>query len=209
MSGKARVGNLPFVSRETLQHLQAYVNLLVKWNPKINLVAKSTLKDAWERHILDSAQTWVHRPDSIQKWCDIGSGAGFPGLVLAVIAKEEAPDVSFHLVESDARKCSFLRTVARELDLSVEVHTQRVESIEEMTFDVVSARALASVSDLLNYARPILAPNGVCLFLKGKDCAKEIAEAEQDWRFEVESFESLTAADASILRVSKVDRIDG
>ena len=102
------------VSRETIDDLDVLVHHLKKWNKTINLVGKSTVEDVWPRHILDSAQVWQLRPKSLGKWVDLGSGGGFPGLVLAILAKTEAPDVVFHLIESDARKCAFLRNVSRE-----------------------------------------------------------------------------------------------
>ena len=196
MSAKQRIENLIDVSRETMERLEIYSKLLNKWNPKINLVAKSTLPEQWERHFLDSAQIWPHCPTFAGKWVDIGSGAGFPGLVLALIAKEKAPDLKFTLVESDARKSSFLRTVARETAVSIDIQTTRIESLEFPEFDVVSARALASVDSLLEFSHPILKSDGVCLFLKGKDCANELAVAEKKWRFQSETFTSLTSGEA-------------
>ena len=106
------------VSRETMADLEALAELLVKWNKTINLVSKSTIDGLWARHVLDSAQVWQHKPNPIESWVDLGSGGGFPALILAIIAKHEAPEVKFHMVESDARKCAFLRNVSRETSCS-------------------------------------------------------------------------------------------
>ena len=102
------------VSRETMADLQVFHDLLVKWNKTINLISKSTISDIWARHILDSAQVWRQRPKTLRSWVDLGSGGGFPALVLAILAKNEMPETDFHLIESDARKCAFLRNVSRE-----------------------------------------------------------------------------------------------
>lgn len=129
------------VSRETMDRLGAYASLLEKWNPKINLVSSSTLANTWHRHLADSAQLWALAPEGAKSWMDIGSGAGFPGLVIAAIAAEKLPDLAVTLVESDRRKSVFLKTVAREMGVTVNVITERIEMLEPQNADILSARA--------------------------------------------------------------------
>lgn len=195
------------VSRETFDKLEIYQQQLIKWNPKINLVSKSTIATVWLRHILDSVQIWPHAP-KFDKWVDIGSGAGFPGMVIAILARELSPGSEIHLVESDARKCAFLRNVSRETNTKVTVHTSRIENLDEGRFDVVSARALASADKLLNYADKLLRPAGKCLFLKGAQCDNELQDANKNWDFQLERFPSLIAENSSILRIGGINRVE-
>lgn len=194
------------VSRETMNDLEILVSLLKKWNKAINLVGKSTIEDVWTRHILDSAQIWQLRPDNLTTWVDLGSGGGFPALVLAILAKNNAPDVVFHMIESDARKCAFLRNVSRETALNVKIHTTRIENAEEIIADVVSARALASVEVLLGYAQKFLPENAYCLFLKGQGCANEVEKAHESWCFQSEITKSLSDRSGVILKTWNIQR---
>ncbi len=189
------------VSRETFSRLETYAALLEKWQAKINLVGPKTLPDLWRRHFLDSAQLFPLIDDKNAKIADLGSGAGFPGLVLAVLGCGEA-----HLVESDRRKCTFLREVVRACDLSsvVTIHNCRIEEAGLEDVQIVTARALAPLSALLSYAEPMLAAGGVCLFLKGAGAADEIEEAAQGRDFSSAEFPSKTAEDGVILRVSNL-----
>ena len=152
------------VSRETIQSLRVYANLLEKWNKTINLVSKSTINHMWERHFLDSAQLWPHIPENAKTLVDIGSGAGFAGLVLAIIGKEKKPNLRVVLIESDTRKCAFMRNVSRETNINVEIITKRIEEVDDLKADVVTARALATVSQLLDYSKNILKKKGIGLF---------------------------------------------
>ncbi len=194
------------VSRETIDDLEILVCLLKKWNKAINLVGKATIDDVWLRHILDSAQVWQFRPKAIKTWVDLGSGGGFPGLVLAILAKTDAPDVVFHLIESDARKCAFLRNVSRETSLNTVVHTARIEDVGEIAADVVSARALASVDMLLGLSLSFLSKNAYCLFLKGQGCATEVEKAHESWYFQFEMTESLSDSSGTILKLWNIQR---
>jgi len=169
------------VSRETMDRLEAYAALLVKWNPKINLVAKSTIPEVWHRHMADSAQLWALAPKGAKSWMDIGSGAGFPGLVIAAIAAEKAPDLKVSLVESDRRKSVFLQSAAREMGITVEVITKRIEALEPQGVDILSARALSSLSQLLEFTTKHRKPEGVCLFPKGARVDSELTEASSCW----------------------------
>jgi 16S rRNA (guanine527-N7)-methyltransferase len=204
---KERIQELCDVSRETMGKLQIYADLLEKWNPSINLVSKTTLQEKWQRHFLDSAQVWPHIPKEAKSLVDIGSGAGFAGLVLAIIAMEKNPSLSFTLVESDARKCAFMRNTARAVGLSIEIQTKRIESAESLAADVLTARALATVSLLLSYGENILAPNGSCLFLKGEACAIEVAEARESWDFTAKETNSVTHPSGKLLQLTGISRV--
>lgn len=187
------------VSRETLERLTVYHGLLRKWQPSINLVGPKTLDEAWSRHFFDSAQLWSYLPPDTRTLVDLGSGAGFPGLVLAVMG---VPDV--HLIESDARKCAFLREVARTTDTKVTIHNRRIEAVAPFAADVVTARALAPLSALLTWAAPFLSGGGTALFLKGQTADDELTEAGKSWTMGVERFPSLTEPSAAILRLSAI-----
>jgi len=194
------------VSRETIDDLEVLVHLLKKWNRTINLVGKATIDDVWLRHILDSAQVWQFKPKALKTWVDLGSGGGFPGLVLAILAKSDAPDVVFHLIESDARKCAFLRNVSRETSLNTVIHTARIEDVDKIAADVVSARALASVDALLGLSLSFLSKNAYCLFLKGQGCATEVGKAHESWYFQSEMIESLSDRSGTILKLWNIQR---
>lgn len=195
------------VSRETFERLEAYFSILKKWNPVINLVAKSTIENAWNRHFLDSAQVFALAPRESKSWLDIGSGGGFPGLVSAVLAAELAPDMEFTLVESDQRKAEFLRTVARDLNISVTVLAKRIEDIPPLNADVISARALAALPLLLSFAERHLAPAGLAIFQKGANVSGEIAESLETWRFTYEEYPSATGQDAVTLLIGDIGRV--
>lgn len=195
------------VSRETLDLLNRYVDLIVKWNPKINLVSKSTIDDIWSRHIEDSLQVYFQTNVVGQKWLDIGSGGGLPGIVIAILAKTYNQDRHVDLMESDQRKSVFLRTVIRELDLSATVITARIESAEPVCSDILSARALADLSDLLEFSERHLRKGGHCVFPKGKNWQSELKKAQESWRFQYEVFTSVTDADAVVLKLWEVERV--
>lgn len=195
------------VSRETMQDLILLVELLQKWNKTINLVGKASIEQVWSRHILDSAQVWQLRPENLNVWVDLGSGGGFPGLVLAILAKQDAPEAKFHMIESDARKCAFLRNVSRETMLNVQVHNARIENVDEIAADVVSARALASVEKLVGLSTKFLGDNAFCLFLKGQGCATEVEKARELWRFQSETTQSLSDDAGEILKIWNIERV--
>ena len=197
---------IPDVSRETEERLRLYLCLLEKWNPRINLVAPDTLADAWTRHFSDSAQLFG-LADGANKWLDIGSGGGFPGLVCAVLAQEAAPQTSFILIESDGRKCAFLRSVIRELDLSASVLNERIETAEPQDADVVSARALAPLPGLLQYAERHLNSRGVALFQKGRNWQSEVQIARETCHFQCEAIQSRTEEGAAILKITDIAHV--
>ena len=170
----ASVGRRLDVSRETLDRLEAYADVLRHWQKGINLVGKSTLDDVWGRHILDSGQVFRHLPAGCPSVMDIGSGAGFPGLVLAAIAVEKAPGMATTLVESDGRKCAFLSAAAKEAGLEVEIRNERAERLPPLGPAVITARAVAPLGKLLAWTRPQHHPGLQCLFLKGASYAREL-----------------------------------
>lgn len=194
------------VSRETLDRLETYAALLKKWNPAINLVAKSTLNDLWDRHIVDSAQIFGLIPDFLH-WADLGSGGGFPGMVVAILAAERQPQAKVTLVESDLRKATFLRTVARETGIDADVISQRIEQVPPLGADVVSARALAPLDRLLAFAERHLTPQGTAVFLKGQNFQSELDTALASWRFDVQKLPSQTESTAVILKIGGLARV--
>lgn len=189
------------VSRETLERLRAYVDLLRKWRARINLVGASTLADPWRRHILDSAQLHPLLPDGARVVVDLGSGAGFPGLVLAAMG---VPEV--HLIEADARKCAFMREAARIMGVPATIHNRRIEAVTPFAADAVTARALAPLAVLLGHAEPFLGGGGQCLFLKGRGGEDELTEAAKDWTMAAETIRSLSDPLGNILRIGEVKR---
>jgi 16S rRNA (guanine527-N7)-methyltransferase len=195
------------VSRETMDRFKTYADLLAKWNPKINLVSKSSLGDLWSRHMADSAQIFEHRPPNVTRWIDIGSGGGFPGLVIAIRAFEKQPDLKVTLVESDTRKCAFLRTVVRETGIDANVVADRIENVVNQKFDVLSARALASLDVLCGYAEQLLSDEGTALLLKGETWNTEMSQAEKRYDFECETFPSNTQENGVILKLRNIRHV--
>lgn len=194
------------VSRETLQRLETFEQVIQKWNPKINLVSKSSLEHLWMRHIADSIQVF-RCADPVGHWVDIGSGGGFPGLIVAILAADEAPDMKVTLIESDQRKSAFLRTAARECAVKTTVLTERIEKTEPQEADILSARALADLSTLLEFSERHLSSEGVALFPKGESWKKEVDNARQQWQFVAEQVKSLTEQEAVILKIREVARV--
>ncbi|WP_300518448.1 16S rRNA (guanine(527)-N(7))-methyltransferase RsmG [Aliiroseovarius sp.] len=193
------------VSRETLARLDGYAGLLTKWNPAINLVAPSTLGQLWTRHFLDSAQVLEIAPEG-RTWVDIGTGGGFPGLIVAILAAEKRPDLRVTCIESDLRKATFLRTVAREIGVKADVISKRIEQVDPLGADILSARALAPLAQLLSYAERHLSPNGRALFLKGANHAAEMQEALEKWTFRADTYPSKTSSEAVILSLGDIRR---
>lgn len=189
------------VSRETIERLSAYAALLVKWQARINLVSASTLDDLWRRHMLDSAQLLPLLAEGAASLVDLGSGAGFPGLVLAILG---IPEV--HLIESDQRKCVFLGEAARAAGAKPVIHNKRIEQVEGLSAGAVTARACAPLDQLLTYAQRFLWHDGKALFLKGASAEEELAAAGKNWQMEVERFPSASDPTGCILRIGQVRR---
>ncbi|MFC3691480.1 16S rRNA (guanine(527)-N(7))-methyltransferase RsmG [Chenggangzhangella methanolivorans] len=190
------------VSRETWARLDAYVALLDKWQATTNLVAPSTLEAVWTRHVADSAQIMTLAPAHATVWVDFGSGAGFPGLVVAALR----PDIRVHLVESNGKKAAFLREAARAMGVEALVHGARAEAIAGSAVtsaDVVSARALAPLADLVRLAAPLLKTGAVGLFPKGREAEAELTVTAKSWNVEASLHPSLTEPDARIVRIDR------
>jgi 16S rRNA (guanine527-N7)-methyltransferase len=193
------------VSRETQEKLELLEGELRRWQAIKNLVGPATLDQIWDRHIVDSLQLLELAPDA-KIWVDLGSGAGFPGLVLAIAGQERGLNV--HLVESNSRKCSFLRHVARLTGSTVTVHAARLETVIPNFIgkaDVVSARALASLTQLLEWTEPMLKAGTIGLFPKGRDAESELTEARKRWTFEADILPSRTDSEARILRITSIE----
>lgn len=195
------------VSRETIERLERLVSLLTKWNSAINLVSRTSADDAWNRHILDSAQIFGLAPATTRNWADLGSGGGFPGLVVAILARDLRSEMRVTLVESDQRKAEFLRQASRALDLGVQVIAERIESIAPLGVDVVSARALAPLDALLGFAHRHLLPDGISLFLKGATYLAEVGDAKENWHFDLAATTSKTEVGAAILQVKELSHV--
>ena len=195
------------VSRETSERLRVLADLLAKWNPRINLVSRASLAGLWTRHILDSAQVFEMAAHPIKHWVDIGSGGGFPGLVVALMAPEHNSPTAVTLIESDQRKCAFLRTVLRETGAKATVLAKRIEQTEPQNADFLSARALSDLSTLLSFADQHLATNGTALFPKGVTWEKEVENARESWSFDLEVITSRTEPSSVILKVKDIRRV--
>ena len=197
------------VSRETLAHLKLYASLLTDWNQRHNLVSKSSLDDMWRRHFLDSAQLAALIADSEASLVDLGSGAGFPGLVLAELLRDRR-NVRAVLYESTGKKADFLKAVAKRLKLSgVEVRQVRLETSEPETFDVITARACAPLPVLLGYAHRFWGPRTKALLLKGQNVEAELTEARKSWRMELQGHPSRSDASGVILEIRELHRVAG
>lgn len=197
----------PSVSRETLERLKTYEALLRKWNQRINLVARSTLPDLWQRHFVDSMQIFDLAPPKVDHWVDLGSGAGFPGLVMAIMALDTGSPARVTLVESDARKCAFLQTVIRETGARARVINDRIENIPPLGADVLSARALSDLGALLGFAELHMRPDGVAIFPKGENWQKEVTAAQTAWTFTSQLAKSKTEEGPVILTITGVARV--
>lgn len=190
------------VSRETEDRLAHYEALLLQRNQTLSLISPSTAGIVWSRHFLDSAQLRPLVPAPEQPLVDIGSGAGFPGLVLAILGM---PDV--HLVEHNMQKVAFLRMVADELGLPVTVHGMKSESVRPFIAGTVTARALKPLDQLVGLSRRFLGPDSVCLFPKGRRAEEEMAAARGKWHMKLERFPSLTDPESTIFRLSNIAEV--
>ena len=190
------------VSRETLAALEKFAALLLRWNRTVNLVSPGDKPLLWRRHIADSLQLASLIQQPCDRAIDLGSGAGFPGLILAL-----ATNVTFDLIEADQRKAAFLREAARITGAPVHVHALRIEVANLPPAPLITARALAPLPKLLGFAEPLLAPGGQCLFLKGANVETELTHAAAQWHMQVQRVPSCTAPDACILRISDLRRV--
>jgi 16S rRNA (guanine527-N7)-methyltransferase len=189
------------VSRETLERLSVHLDLLRRWQRAINLVGPATLADPWRRHFLDSAQLVRHLPETAASLADLGSGAGFPGMVLALLGVR-----GVHLIEADRRKAEFLREVARATGARVTVHAERIERMQDWPAEVITARALAPLSRLLELAQRFVTADSVCLFLKGRSAERELTQARGSWHMVSAMFPSLSEPDGSVVQLQGIRR---
>jgi 16S rRNA (guanine527-N7)-methyltransferase len=197
----AGFAGLTGVSRETLERLEAYAELLRRWSGRINLVSRNTLGDLWRRHFLDSAQLLPFIPDNTRHLVDLGSGAGFPGLVLAILG---VPGVE--LIESDARKCVFLREAARIANAPVTIVDSRIETVKPHSAEIVTARACAPLDKLLPLAEGFIDRNTLCLFLKGEHVEEELTAAGRGWRMTAARHPSRADPRGVILKLERITR---
>jgi 16S rRNA (guanine527-N7)-methyltransferase len=194
------------VSRETMEKLIAFSSLVEKWTVKINLISKASIPYIWERHIVDSVQIFDLAPQG-GHWVDIGSGGGFPGIIVAILTQNVKSPHKVTLVESDQRKCAFLRTVIRELSLDAVVLSDRIEDIPNLNADVLSARALAELAQLLGFAEHHLAASGIALFPKGGTWTKEHEAAQDIWSYDCKAITSTTNPAAAVLKIKDITRV--
>lgn len=190
------------VSRETAYALDTYVALLTRWNQSTNLVGSSTLPDIWSRHILDCGQIMMHCPRESGDWVDLGTGAGLPGLIVAIFLRDTSAKV--HLIESNIKKCSFLHHIARELSLNVVIHADRIERVLPGLaghVQVVTARAVAPLPDLMDMCELLWRYKITGLFFKGQHVAKELTAAAKSWSISYSLMPSLASDEGCILRV--------
>ena len=192
------------VSRETLARLEAFAELLIRWSARINLVGRDTIADLWRRHILDSAQLRAFVPERARSMIDLGSGAGFPGLVLAILG---VPGVE--LVEADSRKCAFLREALRITGATALIRPCRIEAVPRHPVDLVTARACAPLDRLLGLAEPFLGPDSQCLFLKGERVEEELTAARENWTMAVSRCPSRSDPRGVVLRLQQVTAAPG
>jgi 16S rRNA (guanine527-N7)-methyltransferase len=206
MSDRERVLEQRSVSRETRQRLDIFVGLLQRWGSKINLVSRPDLDAPWHRHVADSIQFFDVAPPFARTWVDLGSGGGFPGLIVAILAADERPDLSVTLIDSDQRKCAFLRQAATETGVRVNVLADRIEHVPPCAADVVSARALAPLPALLGLVERHLAAGGKALLAKGAAHEGELAAALENWRFSFQKHTSVTDPESVILVIGDLAR---
>lgn len=204
------MGNMAIgdVSRETLEKLTIFEDLLRKWSQKINLVAPSTLSTIWNRHIADSLQLVDLMREQTGRCADLGSGGGLPGLITAIARNDRAPKISdVYLLESDQRKCAFLRAVLRETDTPATVVAQRIEHAEPLNCDLITARALAPLPRLLDYALRHANTGGTCFFQKGQTWKEEAKAAEESFSFSCKQHNSRTQDGSVILEIGEISRV--
>ena len=196
------------VSRESIELLQIYVDLLVEWQKKTNLVSNSSLDEIWKRHICDSIQCKSIFPNKLI-WLDIGTGAGFPGLVLSILSRNE-PGFVMNLVESNNKKCAFLRKVIRETGVPAKVNASRIESVAKqyLDTDVVTARALTSLDNLLMLTQSWFNSGAVGLFLKGRDYSQELEKCRGSWEFDLLVHNSRIEENSVLLEIQNLKKLD-
>lgn len=195
------------VSRETLARLKAFVDILTDWNARHNLVSAQSLADVWRRHILDSVQLFDLIPDDAASLVDLGSGAGFPGLILAILVQEKRPDFRVVLYEATRKKCDFLESAAARTGIAAEVRNARIEEAKRERFDIVTARALAPLDKLLGYAHAFQGPKTLNLFLKGQSVGAELTIAHKSWKMALTQRPSRSDPSGVILAIRELRHV--
>lgn len=194
------------ISSALIDRLKVYQASLNEWQSKMNLVSNASLEDAWHRHFEDSIQLFDLIPSSAKTLYDFGSGAGFPGMVLAVLAQDLLPGLEVTLVESTNKKTLYLKHVAQLLSTRVNIINDRIENIKAQPADVITSRALTSLTDLLNYSEKFCHKGTVCIFPKGKKHQEEIDLAHRKWNFDVEIYASCSSDEGAILTITNLRR---
>ncbi len=195
------------VSRETIGQFVRFVALVEKWTPAINLVSRRSIADIWDRHIFDSAQLFALVPGDATRLVDLGSGGGFPGVVLAIMARDTRSDLTVTLVEADRRKATFLSECIRQLSLPATVVSERIELLPSTEADVLTMRALAPLATLCGHVQRHLAPHGVALIPKGAEWEVEVHDARRNWSFTWDAVPSKSDPAASVLALKNVDHV--
>ncbi|MDR1693720.1 MAG: 16S rRNA (guanine(527)-N(7))-methyltransferase RsmG [Lactobacillaceae bacterium] len=197
------------VSRETISELRAYEASLKEWQSKLNLVSRASLEDAWNRHFLDSMQLYKLIPDDAKVIYDFGSGAGFPGMVLAIMLKNRTPYLNINLIESIGKKTVYLNEVKKITRTNVNIINDRVENIKPQTADVITSRAMASLDKLLGYVERFCGKKTKCIFPKGRSYQNEVEEAKKLWKFNLEVLENEQSDEGVILVVTNISKAKG
>ena len=203
MSDILKINN---VSRETIEKLKTYEKLVLEWNNRFNLISKSSVEHIWERHIEDSLQLCKFITAEDEVLYDFGSGAGFPAIVIAIVAEEVFPNLRVSLVESIGKKATFLNEVKNVLNLNITIYNDRIEKLKLPKADVISSRALASLQKLLEYSKPFCKQSTRLIFPKGEKWKEEVSEAEEKWKFEYKTEQSLTSDTGCILEIKNIRR---
>lgn len=194
------------VSRETIAELKAYEVSLKEWQTKLNLVSSSSLDNAWERHFLDSMQLYRLIPETAKVLYDFGSGAGFPGMVLAIMLKNRTPYLKVNLIESIKKKTLYLNEVKQITNTDVNIINDRIENIKPQKADVITSRAMASLDKLLTYTEKFCGRHTKCIFPKGKSYKEEVAQAKNLWSFDLEVLPSEQSDEGVILIISNISK---
>lgn len=194
------------VSRETINDLENYKTLVLEWNERFNLISKSSVNYIWDRHIIDSLQLYEYLKDDDVLLYDFGSGAGFPAIVLSIVAKEKNPNLKIVLIESIKKKATFLEEVKNRLNLNIDVVNDRIENIKKIKVNVITSRAMASLNKLLEYANPFCNKKTRLIFPKGIKWEEELKEAKKNWIFDYNVIGSKTDETGHIFIISNLRR---
>jgi len=198
---------MAFLTPLETEKLMHYQSVALKWNKKINLVSPVSATEFWDRHIVDSVQVFHVKQNWTGHYVDLGSGGGLPGVVCSVLKRNRKMDGSITFVESDLRKAAFLRTISRELSLEIAVVAKRIDSVESLDADILTARALAPLPALLGFAQLHLSPAGTAVFPKGSRWQQEVADARQQWTFDLQAHQSHTSPDSRLLEIEGISRV--